>query len=222
MPDEETDELRKKIREGDRKIKAFGDVDMGVLSEDRSLKDRLAFMGEQLDDVRAGATELERLIADADRQAYKVFSDALLEVDNRFCKLFQRLFGGGEAHLEMIEGETIWDTGVDVMARPPGKHPQTINQLSGGEQSLAAISLLFASMEVAGCPIAVLDEVDAALDEVNLRRFAELAKEYAKNRQVLAMTHRRVTMERADVLYGVTLSEPGLSQIIGVRLEDWA
>ncbi len=222
LPDEETDELRKKIREGDRKIKAFGDVDMGVLSEDRSLKDRLAFMGEQLDDVRAGATELERLIADADRQAYKVFSDALLEVDNRFCKLFQRLFGGGEAHLEMIEGETIWDTGVDVMARPPGKHPQTINQLSGGEQSLAAISLLFASMEVAGCPIAVLDEVDAALDEVNLRRFAELAKEYAKNRQVLAMTHRRVTMERADVLYGVTLSEPGLSQIIGVRLEDWA
>ena len=143
-------------------------------------------------------------------------------MDNRFCSLFQRLFGGGEAHLEMIEGETIWDTGVDVVARPPGKHPQSINQLSGGEQSLAAISLLFASMEVAGCPLAVLDEVDAALDEVNLRRFSELAKEYAKNRQVLAMTHRRVTMERADVLYGVTLSEPGLSQVIGVRLEDWA
>ena len=122
----------------------------------------------------------------------------------------------------MIEGQTISDTGVDVVARPPGKHPQSINQLSGGEQSLAAISLLFASMEVADCPLAVLDEVDAALDEVNLRRFPELAKEYAKNRQVLAMTHRRVTMERADVLYGVTLSEPGLSQVIGVRLEDWA
>ncbi|MDY9920735.1 MAG: chromosome segregation protein SMC [Synergistota bacterium] len=220
--DEDIEDLRKNIRDGDRKIKAFGEVDMGVLSEDRNLRDRLAFMGEHLDDVRASAAELERLISDADRQAYKVFSDALQEVDNRFCSLFQRLFGGGEAHLEMIEGETIWDTGVDVVARPPGKHPQSINQLSGGEQSLAAISLLFASMEVAGCPLAVLDEVDAALDEVNLRRFSELAKEYAKNRQVLAMTHRRVTMERADVLYGVTLSEPGLSQVIGVRLEDWA
>ncbi|MFA6977239.1 MAG: hypothetical protein WC194_11050, partial [Mesotoga sp.] len=220
--DEDIDDLRKNIRDGDRKIKAFGEVDMGVLSEDRNLRDRLAFMGEHLDDVRASAAELEKLISDADRQAYKVFSDALQEVDNRFCFLFQRLFGGGEAHLEMIEGDTIWDTGVDVVARPPGKHPQSINQLSGGEQSLAAISLLFASMEVAGCPLAVLDEVDAALDEVNLRRFSELAKEYAKNRQVLAMTHRRVTMERADVLYGVTLSEPGLSQVIGVRLEDWA
>lgn len=220
--DENIDELRRRIRDGDRKIKSFGEVDMGVLSEDRNLRDRLAFMGEHLDDVRASAAELEKLIADADRQAHKVFSDALQEVDNRFCFLFQRLFGGGEAHLEMLEGETIWDTGVDVIARPPGKHPQSINQLSGGEQSLAAISLLFASMEVAGCPLAVLDEVDAALDEVNLRRFSELAKEYAKNRQVLAMTHRRVTMERADMLYGVTLSEPGLSQVIGVRLDDWA
>ncbi len=223
LPDDvDIEELRRKIRDGDRRIKSFGEVNMGVLSEDQSLKDRLAFLGEQLDDVRAGAAELEKLIYDADKQAHKVFSDALEEVDKRFCFLFQRLFGGGEAHLEMTDGETIWDTGVDVVARPPGKHPQNINQLSGGEQSLAAISLLFASMEVAGCPLAVLDEVDAALDEVNLRRFSELTKEYAKNRQILAMTHRRVTMERADVLYGVTLSEPGLSQVIGVRLEDWA
>lgn len=223
LPDDvNVDELRRRIRDGDRKIKAFGDVDMGVLSEDRSLRDRLAFLGEQLDDVRASADELERLIRDADAQAYKTFTEALQEVDGRFCALFQRLFGGGEAHLEMLDGSTIWDSGVDVVARPPGKHPQSINQLSGGEQSLSAISLLFASMEVAGCPLAVLDEVDAALDEVNLRRFSELAKEYAKNRQILAMTHRRATMERADVLYGVTLSEPGLSQVIGVKLEDWA
>ena len=141
--------------------------------------------------------------------------------DERFCFLFQRLFGGGEAHLVMTDGETIWDTGVDVVARPPGKHPQGIHQLSGGEQSLAAISMLFATMEVAGCPLAILDEVDAALDEVNLRRFSELTKEYAKNRQILAMTHRRLTMERADVLYGVTLSEPGLSQVIGVKMDEW-
>lgn len=104
---------------------------------------------------------------------------------------------------------------------PPGKRPQHIGQLSGGEQSLAAISLLFAAMEVAEVPIAVLDEVDAALDESNLRRFATLAEEYGQKIQLLCMTHRRITMEHADVMYGVTLSEPGLSQIVGVRLEDW-
>ncbi len=223
LPDDvNVDELRRTINSEDRKIKAFGEVNMGVLSEDTSLKDRLAFLGEQLDDVRASGTELEKMIHDADRQAHKVFSDALYDVDKKFCSLFQRLFGGGEAHLEMEEEESIWEAGVDVVARPPGKHPQEIKQLSGGEQSLAAISLLFASMEVAGCPIAVLDEVDAALDEVNLRRFSELTKEYAKNTQILAMTHRRLTMERADVLYGVTLSEPGLSQVIGVKVDDWA
>lgn len=215
-------ELRDRIRDGERKIRSFGQVNMGVLSEDESLAERLGFFDRELGDVKVSALELERMIKDADKQAHKVFKDALFEVDNRFCELFQRLFGGGEAHLEITEGETIWDSGVDVVARPPGKHPKGMQQLSGGEQALTAISFLFASMEVAGCPIAVLDEVDAALDEVNLRRFSELAKEYAKNRQILAMTHRRVTMERADVLYGVTLSEQGLSQVIGVKLEDWS
>ena len=216
------DELRRKIRDGDRKIKAFGDVNMGVLSEDQNLKDRLSFLGEQLDDVRASAAEIERLITDADMMAHKQFSAALLKVDERFCHLFKTLFGGGEAHLVMTEGETIWNTGVEIDARLPGKHTQVLNQYSGGERALISISLLFATMEVAGSPIAVLDEVDAALDESNLRRFSELTKEYAKSRQILAMTHRRATMERADVLYGVTLQEPGLSQVVGVRLEDWS
>ncbi|MBR4401533.1 MAG: chromosome segregation protein SMC [Synergistes sp.] len=216
-----TDELRRRIREGDRKIKSFGEVNMGVLSEDESLKDRLTFLGEQLDDVRASAAEIQKLITDADIMAHKQFSEQLQKVDERFCSLFRVLFGGGEAHLVMTEGATIWNSGVEIDARLPGKHAQVLNQYSGGERSLISISLLFATMEVAGSPIAVLDEVDAALDEANLRRFSELTKEYAKSRQILAMTHRRVTMERADVLYGVTLQEQGLSQVVGVRLEDW-
>lgn len=216
------DELKKSIREKDRTLKALGDIEMGVLSEDRNLRDRLAYLGDQLDDVSNAVIELERLISDADEQARVIFSNALEEIDKKFRDLFQRLFGGGDAHLEMIDGESLWDSGVDVVARPPGKHPQSITQLSGGEQSLSAVALLFASLEVAQSPIAVLDEVDAALDEVNLRRFAELAKEISQERQIFVMTHRRVTMERADVLYGVTLAEPGLSQVIGVRVEDWA
>ena len=153
--------------------------------------------------------------------AHKQFAESLLKVDERFCYLFKILFGGGEAHLVLTEGETIWNSGVEIDARLPGKHTQVLNQYSGGERSLISISLLFATMEVAGSPIAVLDEVDAALDEANLRRFRELTKEYSKSRQILAMTHRRATMERADVLYGVTLQEPGLSQVVGVRLDDW-
>ncbi|MDR3076176.1 MAG: chromosome segregation protein SMC, partial [Synergistaceae bacterium] len=197
---ENPDELRRNIRECDRNLKAMGDVDMGVLSEERSLKDRLAFLGEQLDDVGGGMRELERLISEADEQARAIFTNALEEIDRKFNALFQRLFTGGDARLEMIEGESLWDSGVDVVARPPGKHPASIAQLSGGEQSLSAIALLFASLEVASCPIAVLDEVDAALDEVNLRRFAELARDASRERQIFVMTHRRLTMERADVL----------------------
>ncbi|MDR3332390.1 MAG: chromosome segregation protein SMC [Synergistaceae bacterium] len=220
--DADPDELRRNIRERDRNLRALGDVDMGVLSEDRNLRDRLAFLGDQLDDVNKSMMELGHLISDADEQAKTVFTGALEEIDEKFNDLFKRLFSGGEAKLEMIEGDSLWDSGVDVVARPPGKHPTGINQLSGGEQSLSAIALLFASLEVAQCPIAVLDEVDAALDEVNLRRFADLARDASKKRQILVMTHRRVTMERAGVLYGVTLAEPGLSQVIGVRVEDWA
>jgi chromosome segregation protein len=222
LGDVNPDDLRRVIRERDRELKALGEVDLGALSEDRSLRDRLAYLGDQLDDVGDGIVELERLISDADEQARTIFTDAMEEIDKKFDALFGQLFGGGDAKLDFIEGASLWDSGVDVVARPPGKHPQSIAQLSGGEQSLAAIALLFASLEVAGCPIAVLDEVDAALDEVNLRRFADLAREAAGARQIFVMTHRRVTMERADVLYGVTLAEPGLSQVIGVRVEDWA
>jgi chromosome segregation protein len=221
-PDADPDELKRIIRERDRSLRSLGDIDMGVLSEDRNLRDRLAFLGDQLDDVSRSMIELERLISDADGQAKVIFTEAMEEIDKKFNSLFQRLFIGGDAKLEMIEGESLWDSGVDVVARPPGKRPTGIGQLSGGEQSLSAIALLFASLEVAQCPIAVLDEVDAALDEVNLRRFADLAKDASKERQIFVMTHRRVTMERADVLYGVTLAEPGLSKVIGVRVEDWA
>jgi chromosome segregation protein len=220
-PNENPEELRRLIRECDRSLKAMGDVDMGVLSEERSLRDRLAFLGEQLDDVGGSIRELERLISDADEQARTIFTGALEEIDKKFNALFQQLFNGGDAKLEMIEGESLWDSGVDVVARPPGKHPTSITQLSGGEQSLSAIALLFASLEVASCPIAVLDEVDAALDEVNLRRFADLTRDASRERQIFVMTHRRVTMERANSLYGVTLAEPGLSQVVGVRVDDW-
>jgi len=213
--------VRRQARELESSLKALGDVDLGVLSEDRSLGERLQFLTQQLEDVRQGIKELKRFIAETDEQAGKLFSESLKKIEKKFCSLFQRLFGGGEARLQLSDGEDLWSVGVEVYARPPGKRPQHLGQLSGGEQSLAAISLLFASMEVAEVPLGILDEVDAALDEVNLRRFSDLAREYSSRMQLVCMTHRRATMECSDAMYGVTLSEPGLSQLVSVKLEDW-
>ncbi|MBL3593186.1 MAG: chromosome segregation protein SMC [Synergistaceae bacterium] len=221
LPDEDLDAVRRRVRELERALRRLGDPDMGVLSEDKSLLGRLEFLGAQVKDVQGAMAELRELIEATDREAGRLFAEALKGIDGGFNALFRRLFNGGEAHLEMADGQSTWDAGVEVIARPPGKSPQNLRQLSGGEQSLSAIALLFASMEVAKVPLAVLDEVDAALDEVNLRRFAELAREYAQRLQLIAMTHRRITMERADVMFGVTLSEPGLSQVVGVRLDEW-
>jgi chromosome segregation protein len=209
------------VRRYERDLKAIGAYDLGVLSEDSSLADRIGFLNENFEDLRAGETELCRLIEETDRYVGTLFGNALTDIAARFSDLFRHLLGGGEARLELLEGDSFWDSGVDIVARPPGKKMQSLAQLSGGEQSLTGISLLFACMEVAAVPLAVLDEVDAALDEYNLLRFAALAREYATRLQLIVMTHRRATMERADVLYGVTMSEPGLSQVVGINLEDW-
>ena len=209
------------FRSRERALRELGEVDGRVLSEDRSLEERVLFLQDQTQDVTRAREELQAFISDTDAQAGALFSQALQGIDRRFNELFRRLFGGGEGRLMLTEGLSLWDAGVEVMARPPGKTPQHLGQLSGGEQSLTGIALLFAAMEVAGAPLAVLDEVGAALDEANLKRFAALAEECARTRQLIVMTHRRYTMERAQVLYGVTMSEPGLSQVVGVRLEDW-
>ena len=219
--DESADKLESSCRYLERSLKELGDVNMGALSEDQSLAERLEFLGGQLKDVQQGMDELRALIANTDRQAGTMFNGALVKIDRRFDELFQRLFGGGEAHLKAQEDMDLWEAGVEIVARPPGKKPLFLAQLSGGEQSLTALSLLFASMEVAKVPLAVLDEVDAALDEANLTRFAQMVADYSKNLQVIAMTHRRQTMEHAEVMYGVTMSEPGLSQIVSVKVDQW-
>lgn len=215
------DETERKVKRLENAMAVLGDFDRGALSEDQSLEDRIEYYREQTEDVSSGISELRSLVETTDLQAGELFGNALEKIDLRFNGLFQRLFGGGEAHLRLQEDGGLWDSGVDIVARPPGKGSAYLAQLSGGEQTLTALSLLFASMEVAHVPMVVLDEVDAALDEVNLGRFAGIVSDYAASLQILAMTHRRQTMERADVMYGVTMSEPGLSQIVGVRLEDW-
>ena len=215
-------ELTSSLRKLERELKSLGKYNLGALSEDQSLTDRTDFLTEQLDDVETSARELKNLIDDTDSQVEKSFTNSMVKVDTRFNELFQRLFGGGEARLILQTGESIWDRGVEIFARPPGKKLQNISQLSGGEQSLTSIALIFATLEAAGTPLAVLDEVDAALDEYNLIRFADLAKDYSESIQIIAMTHRRATMERADLIYGVTMIEPGLTATVGINPENYS
>jgi chromosome segregation protein len=204
-----------------RELQDFGDVDYGVLSEDASLAGRIAYLSEQYDDVKEAKGELDDIIRDTDRQAGLLFKGALKAINDRFNAIFVKLFGGGEANLTLNDEFDLWNSGVEIAARPPGKRPQSLAQLSGGERSLTAIAYLFSTMEEAKVPVAILDEVDASLDEANLRRFADLVEQYSKSLQIVAITHRRLTMERADIMYGVTLEEPGLSKIISIRLSDW-
>ena len=214
-------DLTMTMRRLERELKALGNYNLGALSEDESHAERIDYLGEQLEDIRTGIDELKALIDETDSQMEVRFTQNMTDIDDRFNALFQRLFAGGEAHLTLQEEGSIWDKGVEIYARPPGKRMQSISQLSGGEQSLTAIAHLFAALEVACMPLAVLDEVDAALDEYNLIRFADLAKEYSKRLQLLVMTHRRTTMERADIIYGVTMVEAGLSKIVGIEVENY-
>lgn len=216
------------VRRLERELRNLGEVEWGALSEDQSLKSRITYLSEQSRDVEGAMDQLRDIITETDRHVAVLFQEALGGINDRFNALFRRLFGGGEARLRLQEDDSSLESGVEIVARPPGKHLQNLAQLSGGEQSLTAIAYLFASMEVAGVPLAVLDEVDAALDEANLLRFGDLARDYASPRegnkgiQLIVMTHRRATMERADILYGVTLAEPGLSKVVGMKVDDWA
>jgi chromosome segregation protein len=214
-------DLTTTMRRLERELKALGAYHLGALSEDESLTERIDYLSEQLEDVRTGIDELKTLIDETDSQVEVLFTRNMTDIDDRFNALFQRLFAGGEARLSLQEEGAIWDKGVEIYARPPGKRLQNISQLSGGEQSLTAIAHLFAALEVARMPLAVLDEVDASLDEYNLIRFADLAKEYSKRLQLIVMTHRRTTMERADIIYGVTMVEAGLSKIVGIDVENY-
>jgi chromosome segregation protein len=209
------------MRRLERELRALGSYNLGALSEDESLTERIDYLTEQSEDVKTGIDELKQLIGETDSQVETLFTRNMADIDDRFGALFQRLFAGGEARLTLQEEGAIWDKGVEIYARPPGKRLQNISQLSGGEQSLTAIAHLFAALEVARMPLAVLDEVDAALDEYNLIRFADLAKEYSQRLQLLVMTHRRTTMERADLIYGVTMVEAGLSKIVGIDVENY-
>ncbi|MFF2088973.1 chromosome segregation protein SMC [Paenibacillus sp. NPDC058174] len=208
------------VRELKRQITALGDVNLGAIDEYERVKERFEFLTEQKDDLVEAKTTLYQVIREMDDEMSKRFRATFEAIRGHFVVVFSKLFGGGRADLVLVEPDRVLDTGIDIVAQPPGKKLQNLQLLSGGERALTAIALLFAILQVKPVPFCVLDEVEAALDEANVARFAQYLREFSGLTQFIVVTHRKGTMEEADVLYGVTMEEGGVSKLVSVRLEE--
>ncbi|MFD0587861.1 chromosome segregation protein SMC [Paenibacillus sp. GCM10027627] len=208
------------VRDLRRQISALGEVNLGAIEEYERVKERYEFLSEQKDDLIEAKTTLYQVIKEMDDEMSKRFRTTFEAIRGHFVVVFSKLFGGGRADLVMVEPDRVLDTGIDIVAQPPGKKLQNLQLLSGGERALTAIALLFAILQVKPVPFCVLDEVEAALDEANVSRFAQYLREFSELTQFIVVTHRKGTMEEADVLYGVTMEEGGVSKLVSVRLEE--
>jgi chromosome segregation protein len=203
------------------KMQRLGAVNMEAIDELGQIDERLAFMTKERDDLVKAQRSLKDMIAEMDQESRTRFQNTFEEVRKHFQVIFRQLFRGGHADLMLSEGEDVLEAGVEVIAAPPGKKPQTITLLSGGERTLTAVGLLFALFKMKPSPICVLDEVDAALDESNIERFCSMLSDYEASTQFLIVTHSKRTMSRAEVLYGVTMEGDGISRPIAIRLKEY-
>ena len=211
---------KQKVDEMKRSIKQLGTVNLGAIDEYERLSERYTFLTEQKQDLVDAKNTLYSVINEMDQEMTERFSAMFSEIQAAFTVVFQQLFGGGHAELQLTEPDNILETGIEIVARPPGKKLRTLGLLSGGERALTAIALLFAILRARPVPFCILDEVDAALDEANVERFGSYLKRFSEETQFIVITHRKGTMEEADALYGVTMQESGVSRLVSVKLED--
>ncbi|MGI5839132.1 MAG: chromosome segregation protein SMC [bacterium] len=203
-------------------IAALGPVNPGAVAEYARVRERYEFLRRQYADLDAAQAGLNRVIAEIDAVMEKMFEKAFTAIRAHFREIFAELFEGGKADLRLTDEADFWSAGLEIFAQPPGKKLQNISLLSGGEKALTAISLLLAILRYRPSPFCVLDEIDATLDETNVDRFTAFLKEFARRTQFIVVTHRRGTMEAADVLYGVTMEESGVSKLISVKFMEEA
>ncbi len=220
QPVENMAQAQKRVTELKREISRLGPVNVGAIDEYERVSQRYNFLSEQRDDVDKSKRELEKIINEITGEMKEIFSSQFKAIDESFRKVFLDLFGGGKASLELEDEENVLDCGIEIKVQPPGKAVTTISLLSGGEKSFVAIALYFAIMRVRPTPFCIMDEIDAALDEANVNRYAEYMRLMAENTQFIAITHHRGTMEEADMLYGVTMQEKGVSTVISIDLEE--
>jgi chromosome segregation protein len=211
-------EIKKEMGAVRQKIKSLGDVNVNAIEEYKEVSERYEFLKEQRDDILEAENNLRGIIADLDRAMKETFAEKFKDIKITFNKVFKELFGGGKGDLVLVDEENILETGIIINAQPPGKKLQNMMQLSGGEKSLTAISLLFAIQSLKPSPFCLLDEIEAALDDSNVSRFAKYLDKLTKHTQFVVITHRKGTMEQADRLYGITMQEKGVSTLVSVNL----
>ena len=212
----------RRIGELKREISALGTPNIGAIEEYDRVNTRYTYLSEQRDDVQKAKDELESIIAEITGQMTVIFAEQFKLLSESFQTTFTELFGGGTAKLELEDENDILGCGIEIKAQPPGKTLKTISLLSGGEKAFVAIALYFAILKVHPTPFCVMDEIEAALDEANVTRYARYMRTLAGKTQFIVITHRRGTMEEADVLYGVTMQEQGVSKILTINLNDMA
>jgi chromosome segregation protein len=217
---EDVPATQNEVRDLKRQISALGDVNLGAIEEYQRVNERYQFLSDQKNDLVEAKTALYMVIREMDEEMSKRFKTTFDAIRSQFVVVFVKLFGGGRADLILSEPDRLLDTGIEIVAQPPGKKLQNLQLLSGGERALTAMALLFAILRVKPVPFCVLDEVEAALDEANVTRFADYLREFSEQTQFIVVTHRKGTMESADVLYGVTMEEGGVSKLVSVRLDD--
>lgn len=213
-------EMKKRIAGIKDEIRKLGDVNVNAIEDYKVLMERYMFLKGQHDDLVEAEKTLEGIIQELDTAMRRQFAEKFEEIKREFDKVFKELFGGGKGTLELIEEEDILEAGIRIIAQPPGKKLQNMMQLSGGEKSFTAIALLFAIQNLKPSPFCLLDEIEAALDEGNVSRFAKYLNKLTKSTQFIVITHRRGTMEQADRLYGITMQEKGVSTLVSVNLVD--
>ncbi len=212
-------ELEHKVNELQEKIRKIGPVNHQAIEELAELKARAEFLGSERDDLSSARSDLDQLIERLNNECRKKFDDTFVKVRENFQLLFKRMFGGGKADLILEDNEDPLDAGIEIIARPPGKEPKSLSLLSGGEKALCAVALLFAIFRSKPSPFCILDEVDGPLDESNIDRYMAAVREFSEESQFIIITHSKRTMSMTDTIYGITQSEPGISEKISLKFD---
>ena len=221
VPALEGAELKKKLRTLEGELAALGAVNPNAPQEYAELQQRQSFLSDNAEDLEKARADLLQLIGEMENTMASQFNTAFAAISGFFGEIFVKLFGGGQAKLQLTDRENILEAGVNILVTVPGKKTQNLAVLSGGERALTVVALLFSFLKYRPAPFSVLDEIDAPLDEANIGRFGSFVKEYAEHTQFIIVTHRKGTMEAADTMYGVTIEDAGVSKVLSVKLQDY-
>ena len=213
-------QLAREGKELKNAMRDLGSVNVNAIEEHKAVSERFAFMSKQRDDIIDAEEKLQDIIRELVGLMEAQFKEQFAVISENFAEVFAEMFGGGQAHLRLADESNVLESGIDIVAQPPGKNLQQMSLLSGGERALTAIALLFAILRMKPSPFCVLDEIEAALDDANVRRFANYLRNFAHDVQFIVITHRKGTMEGADVLYGVTMQEQGVSKLVSVKFTE--